>query len=482
LLYDATEGVAGYTADRPKYWSRANDMARAFKSKIFAHPLSSTLGTNASLWRYWDNMGSWDNGHYYETTQEDLSHSGLTMSGVMEAYNHGQVFSAVDMEKFTRTFTDVMWNQSLTDPVISGYNSRQPKVTADKTSTSQFNFWTMFAQIDPKVWEIADAVCRVDDCRLVVASGVAKWSPNKAVNSNFEHTDPADVTLPQHWKRKGSTSATAALTTTDPGSFDQSFLITTNGTTWQILEQKLENYEPNTPYTISFLGKKYGTVPGRVQLYDYTTLTVLGQLSFYDTNWTRKQFMVTTPVAGHDVRLRLYSSSLTPAGEVIGFDDVHAYPSLSSGEIGNAGFENANRWDSTLPDYWTRGTSTVSNNAVLDTTSSSAGVNSAKLISTGSGTNQELTYTWLGYKPNTTYTVSYDAKVSGSAGGKLQVINTTTGTVLVNETISATSWTTGTASFTSPVLHTNELKIVLTHNNPSTAGTLWFDELYISSN
>src|SRR5690606_33184085 len=107
----------------------------------------------------------------------------------------------------------------------------------------------------------------------------------KVVNSDFEQADPADATLPQHWSRFISTSATSALSKIDPGMNDSSLRITTNGTTWQVVEQKLEDYEPNTQYTISFLGKKYGTAGGRVQLWDYTTNTALGYLLFYDTDW-----------------------------------------------------------------------------------------------------------------------------------------------------------------------------------------------------
>ncbi len=477
LLYDATEGVSAYATERSFYWSRANDMARTFKSGVTAHPLNATLGTDAYLWGYWDALGPWDNGHYANYTNEDLSHAGITMSGAMEAYHHGQVFTADDMAKFTRTFTDVMWNQSFTDPVLSYYNSRQPLVTSDKTNTGSFHYWTHFAEIDPLVRDIANAVCEVDGCVTVIAPAIAKWSANKVVNFGFEKADPADATLPQRWTRFQSTSATAAITNSDPGMNDSSVLITTNGTSWQVLEQKLEDYEPNTPYTISFLGKKYGTTDGRVQLYDYTANTSLGQLIFSDTDWTRNQFTVTTPEAGHDVRVRLLTSAYTPVGSSVGFDDVHAYPSLAVGEIANAGFETADKWDSTLPRYWVRGMSTTPSNAVIDNTDRSAGLSSLKLVSAGSGINEELSYTWNGFKPNASYTVSFAGKVNGSAGGRVKIINATTNAVLVDQAITATSWETSATTFTAPSAYNDTLKVILTHDNPSAAGTMWVDEL-----
>jgi hypothetical protein len=481
LLHDATEGLAAYAADRPLYLSRANDMARAFKGKVYDHPLNTSLGTDANMWVYWDPMGPWDDGHYFEYTLEDLSHAGLTMTGPMEAYYHGQVFTWDDMVKFTRTLTDIMWNQSLTDTVLSWQNSRQPLNTVDKERMVQFAGWTHLMGFNSKIWDIAFAICEQSSCTPTVAGNLAKWSKNKLSNSGFERVAAADPTLPNNWTRFLSTPATAALTNTDPGMGKTSLLIT-SGTTWQVVEQKLENYEPNTPYTISFMGKRYGSVGYRAQLYDYTSSTILGQAFFTNTSWTRHEFNATTPAAGHDIRVRVYNLSASPAGQSIAFDDVHANPSLAGGQVANAGFETANRWDSTLARYWVRGASTLASNAVLDTANQSAGLSSIKLVSAGTGSSQELSYTWLGYLPGAAYTVSFDGQVSGAAGGRVQIIDTTTSTILVDEVVSATSWTNTTATFTAPNVHNNTLKVILTHNNPSSTGTFWVDQLSVTSN
>jgi hypothetical protein len=480
LLYDATEGATTYASDRPLYWSRANDMERAFKSTLIAHPLNALLGTDAYLWNYWDSFGAWDNGHYANYNQEDISHAGLTMAGAVEAYHQGQVFTFEDMAKLTRTFTDVMWNGSLSEPVLSYYNSRQPLVTTDKTNTNRFHFWAHFAEFDPLVKDIANAVCEADGCSTVIASGVAKWSGNKVVNSGFERADPSDVTLPQRWTRYNSSSTTTTLTSTDPGMNDSSLSITTNGTTWQIVEQRIEQYEPNTPYTVSFLSKKYGSVNGRAQVYDYTTSTNLGQLIVSNTSWARNAFTIQTPEAGHDVRVRLYTSAVSPAGSSVGFDDVHTYPSLSSGEIANAGFETPDKWDFTLPRYWQRGTTTLPANAAIDASDRFTGINSFKLVSSGDGAGQELSYAWSGYRPSALYTVSFAGKVSGSAGGKLRIIDTTTNTVLVDQAITSTSWSLQTITFTAPSDYKDKLKVILTHNNSNAEGTVWMDELNIA--
>ncbi|RAV21423.1 hypothetical protein [Paenibacillus contaminans] len=480
LLHDATEGVAAYSSERPLYWSRANDMSRAFKSTLIDHPLNASLSTDAYRWNYWDRFGPWDDGHYASYVQEDISHAGLTMAGAVEAYHQGEVFTAYDMEKLTNTFTDIMWNQSLTDPVLSYYNGRQPLVTTDKTNTRNYHFWAHFAEFDPIVADITNAVCEIDGCATVMASSLAKWSGNKVQNTNFELADPLDSTLPLRWTRFQSTPATARLDSTDPGMNDSSLLLTTNGMNWQIMETNLADYEPNTSYTLSFLSKKYGAVNGRVQLYDYTTSTNLGQLMVSDTSWTRSTFTVTTPAAGHDVRVRLYTAAVSPSGASVGFDDVHAFPSLADGEIANAGFETADAFDTTLPRYWTRGASTTVGNVVLDPIDPYAGGKTLRLESSADGNSQELVYSWSGYRPDTTYTVSLAGKISGSAGGKLQIINTATNAVLIDETITSTSWAAVNATFTTPAAYNNKLIIILTHDNSSASGTLWVDEVYVT--
>ncbi|MDG0810387.1 carbohydrate binding domain-containing protein [Cohnella rhizosphaerae] len=480
LLYDATEGDAAYAADRALYWSRANDMTRAFQGTVAAHPLNASMNTDAYLWHYWDPMGSWDEGHYFSYTLEDLSHAGLTMTGALEAYAHGQVFTRLDMERFSRTFTDIMWNQSLTEPVLSWQNSRAPSVTADKERMHQMSGWTQFIPFNPEVRDIADAVCEVNACMPTVAADLAKWSSNKLSNPGFESADADDPTLPDRWTRYLSTSATAGLTNSDSAIGDRSLSIA-SGSTWQIVEQRLAQYEPNTPYLIEFMGKRYGTTGFRAQVYDYTASTIVGQAYFNDTDWARHSFTVTMPEEGHDVRVRLYNLSVSPSGQSIAFDDVHARPLLALGEVANAGFETADRWDAALPRYWTRGSATPANNAVLDSSTRSAGRSSLKLVSAATGDSQRMSYLWRGYVPGAAYDVSFDGKVDGAAGGLLQIIDKTANAVLVSQSVSAASWTTMAATFTAPGAHDHVLEIVLTHSDPAQPGTFWADQIRVSA-
>ncbi|PYI52155.1 carbohydrate binding domain-containing protein [Paenibacillus flagellatus] len=483
LLYDATDGAAAYAADRPVYRSRANDMERAFKSKVVPHRLNAALGTDAYEWKYWDKLGSWDDGHYYTTEGEDLSHAGITVMGALEAYRRGQVFTASDMRKFARTFTDVMWNGSLTDPVLSYYNFREPIATADKDRANQFHHWVDLAEFDRTVWNVADALCKEELCSAYSASGVAKWSENKAVNAGFELVSPADGTLPLYWFRWQSTPATAYRDDTAPYAGDGSATVKTNGSTWQVLEQPLPGYEPNTAYTVTFKGKTNGIVGGRAQAYDYTTGTVLGSLLFSNTSWQPLSFSFTTPASsGNNVRIRLYHSSATTPNGIAYFDDVRVLPHLFDSRVPNGSFETADRFDPSLPRYWKRGTATAAAGAALDPSAFVSGGRSLKLSTVAGGAAQELVYDWKGYKPGAGYKLTVQGKTNGSAaGGRVKIVDTSTSAVIAETPVAATAWTGYTVTFTAPAAHDRTLRVVVTHDDPTASGgVLWIDDLGIT--
>lgn len=158
-LYDATEGDPSYAVERHLYLSRANDLERTFRSKLLDNPRNAS----AYVWWYWNNLGSWDDGHYYTNHSEDLGHSGLTARGALEAYLHGQVFTLAEIQKLTKTFTEVMYNQYLyvpgiTEPSIASSNDKTPTSTSERVGTSGYGYWADFAAIDPKVAIINQAV------------------------------------------------------------------------------------------------------------------------------------------------------------------------------------------------------------------------------------------------------------------------------------------------------------------------------------
>jgi hypothetical protein len=472
LLHDATATAPAFAADRPLYLSRANDMNRAFKSTIRAHPLNAELGTDAYLWDYWNIMGEWDLGHYLTVyPNEDTSHASLTAASLLEAYRHGQVYDESDMLKFTRTLTDVMWNQSLTAPLISASNHQLP-TTGPSVS---YHFWANYAQFDQTVTDISSAICELLTCNPYIASFMAKWSRNKAVNTSFEDRDPLDATLPAHWQRYQSVSETVYRSSAaDTGLGQWAVTIAGNGFSDQGLEQQLTAYEPNTTYSVHLKGKAAAGVSVTADVYDYTDSVQLGSVQFSDSVWSSHVFTAATPLAAdHDIRVRVYTD-----GAAI-FDDVQTYPYLNGSHLPNGSFESAQPSDATLPLYWKRGLQTIGGNVEVVTTEHASGLRSVHLATATGGAPQELVYQWKGYRPGKDHTFTVAAKTNGSAsGGRVQVIDTTTSTVLASLVLSGTSWSTYSIDFTAPLARDHELTVVISHDNSAiSGGSLWVDDI-----
>ncbi|MDF2670235.1 MAG: hypothetical protein K0R67_2541, partial [Paenibacillus sp.] len=397
-LYSATEGIPAYTSDRQLYKSRANDLMRTFKGKLRIN----TIDSNAYEWNYWDNLGSWDDGQYvnYAQYSEDMSHGAANIPAILRAYREGFVMNGSDMDKFTRIFTDVIWNGSLQQPVLSWYLNRTPYHRDDVLRSYMFHHWIDLSIFDQEVWDIANALCRIDYCSAYAASGLYKGSANKTLNPGFEFHSTTDVTLPAAWSRWLSTASTAFSSNTSPYVGKNSLVLRTDGSTVQGLEQQLSTYEPETEYSVAFSGKTDGVVSGKIEAIDITTSTILGSKIFANTSWADDSFTFTAPAAGHDVRIRLYPATSTPTNAEVQFDEVRALPNLSNSNIPNSGFETPNLYDPTLPRYWKRNGGNTDTEVKLDTSDKSAGASSLHITSSTSVPNKFLYYEWVGYIPN----------------------------------------------------------------------------------
>ncbi|MCU6707435.1 carbohydrate binding domain-containing protein [Paenibacillus sp. J5C_2022] len=483
LLYDVTEDAAEYAAERPLYLSRANDMNRTFKETLREHPLNASLGTDAYLWNYWDNLGVWDDGHYYTSNQEDMSHAALTLTGPLEAYAYNQVFDAEDMVKLTHTFTDIMWNQSLVDPVLSWYNSRQPAYTVDQIRTRQFHHWMDFAQFDPVVWEIGNAVCETGLCSNYIASGVAKWSRNKVVNGGFEFASPASSSLPGYWTASSSAGTGDAIyrSSTEAYRGAWSVAIPKNGPEVHRLQYRMQHYEPNTTYELSFFGKTDGRAMGRIEVVNETDQEVLKGRYFRSEEWSGEQLTFRTPeAAGKELYISFAAHENEHLDGIVYVDEVRAYPSLHRSQLPNSGFETADRWDEAWPRYWRRGETTEAGLIQLDASVSQAGSQSLRLESAASGAEQEAIYEWTGYLPGSIYQLSAYGKAEGSSEGSIQVMDTATNELLAEGGFSDSEWRKLCITFAAPAEHDHKLKVIITHDDPSQPDqTLWVDEIGI---
>lgn len=145
----------------------------------------------------------------------------------------------------------------------------------------------------------------------------------------------------------------------------------------------------------------------------------------------------------------------------------------------NQGFELKSTGDATLPARWTRFQSTPST-AYLDSANKASGSYGMTIVSNGTSW-QKLYQPWDEYKPSTGYVLTFDAKTDGSAaGGKIWVVDETTGTTIASLNFTNTAWQTQTLSFTSPVNASDAVRIYLGHNSYTTSGgKAYFDNVVI---
>lgn len=125
-------------SDNPLYLERATQMAAHFR-----HFLEKT--GSAWTWNYWDWTEAGEPDH---SRPEDTSHGQIDVTFAVEAFRRGVVFTKEDMLRFTRTFTDQMWNGSLEEPRIGG------RVDGPDGDSKIIRGWMELCRWDPRIWEI----------------------------------------------------------------------------------------------------------------------------------------------------------------------------------------------------------------------------------------------------------------------------------------------------------------------------------------
>lgn len=479
LLWDITE-ISSYK-------DRAEQLLNFFKDNLRAH---SVVGNSAYEWNYWNPSGSWDDGITYVSAEEDTSHANMDISAAITAYHLGVVFTHEDMEKFASTFVDGMWNGSTSNPVIGS------NLVFNNNITEFLYGWTPYvwefvelAEFDPQIWDIIQATVnnRGGSGMLPLLAGLAVFNPETVVNGTFEMVDGDDATLPTRWNR-WSGWTTAYRDTSNAYLGNAGVALITNGTEWNILQQPLTGYLPNSPYELKFYGKATTGVHARADVYNYTASSLLGTTAVSATYWDSKSFSFTSPANPNDaIYVDLYHNLYATPDLYAYIDNVRVYPSLWNSFAPNGGFEEADMFDGTLPRYWKRSDTTVSGKVVLDASEKYKGANSIKLTTETGGGNpaQQLVYTLKGLKPSASYTLTFYSKTNGSsAKARARVRNETASTNLATSgLVDTTSWTNFTVNFTAPSTYTDEVKVYLEHNDPSVAGGIaYFDEVGVLLN
>jgi len=483
LLYDVTSDST--------YLNRANKMVAAFKNKL------STNASGGYQWNYWSNHGSWDNNFWFDDASvysfvDDLTHSAVALTGPIEAYRHGQVFTQSDMVKFSKTFTDVMWNGSASPYLIShSLNTTGAYPIHYHSWTPYAGFWGMLAEVNASIKNILSGIVKdpKQSAYFPLTGTVAlRWAnENTMLNQGFEYANPADSTLPLYWQRWQSTSATAYIDTANFRSGGAGMTVKTNPAAgWQVLEQSVADYEPNTDYTLTFYAKNNATAAkGRVDIVTDSTSTLLATVNFDSGTWTKYTATFRTPAATTEkLKIRLYHQDYAVSGGISYFDDVSLTPSLFHSAIPNGGFEYTELSDATLPKWWSRGATTLEGNVVVAPAYNYRGTQSLKLETSPASGVQELLYSWYGYKPSGNYTLKFSAALGAGSttGGKVIVRDETAGTNLATVTFTATGqFYDYSTTFTAPSSYDHELRVIIQHDNPAASGgVIYVDELGIT--
>ncbi|MBP1992410.1 DUF642 domain-containing protein [Paenibacillus eucommiae] len=483
LLYDVTSDST--------YLNRANKMATAFKNKL------STNASGGYQWNYWSNHGSWDNNFWFDnasvyTFVDDLTHSAVALTGAIEAYRHGQVFSQTDMVKFSKTLTDVMWNGSTSPYLISHSLDTTGTYPIHYHSWTPYaGFWGMLAEVNASMKPIISGIVKDPKQSVyfpLTGTVALRWAnEHTLLNQGFEYSNPMDTTLPLYWQRWQSTSATAYIDTANSRSGKAGMTVKTNPAAgWQVLEQIVADYEPNTDYTLTFYAKNNATAAkGRVDIVTDTSSSLLATVNFDNGTWTKYTATFRTPAANTEkLKIRLYHQNYAVSGGISYFDDVSLTPSLFHSAIPNGGFEFTELSDHTLPKWWSRGATTAEGSVVVAPAFNYRGSQSLKLETSPAHGVQELMYSWYGYKPSGSYTLKFSASLGAGSttGGKVIIKDMTAGTNLTSITFTDTGqFYDYSTVFTAPTSFDHELMIIIQHDNPAASGgVIYVDELGIT--
>ncbi|WP_127583890.1 hypothetical protein [Paenibacillus koleovorans] len=265
----------------------------------------------------------WTYGEFY-TAREDISHALVDLGAVINMYRNGQIYNGTDMNRFTSTLVNKMWNGSLATPTVTYYVNG----TGNTNSSRSLSNWVELSQFNSTVWKIAAEQYRswTPDiaARLLTLSQIIAWDPEKIVNQGMEFKNVSDATLPARWTRFQATSANVYLDSTNKYSGDNAITIKADGSTWTKLYQVWEEWQPSTSYTISFMGKTDGSgANGRVAVYNQTTGASIQGLTFTNSTWQPYSFTFTTPATGtNEIRIYIGNNDYTFTNGKAHVDDI----------------------------------------------------------------------------------------------------------------------------------------------------------------
>lgn len=280
------------------YLDRAKRNGQYFKNAL-------TLSGGAYTWNY----------AYSTTTPEDVSHANIDVGTARELYEHGLVFNATDMERFTTTITN-MWNGSTSSPTVKYFVNN----TGGTGYSKYIVEWTELAQWRRNLyWVAAEQYRNSPDQHgydMLVLTKIMKWDPAKLVNQGFEGETSSDPTYPAQWYRINSSSTTAFRDSSNAYTGTYGLTISSTGGTAQLVRQPWEDWVASRSYTLEFVGKASGGgANGRVYVKNETTGAVIASETFSGSSWGSRSLTFTAPsTAGQTMYVYIGNDDAGQAG------------------------------------------------------------------------------------------------------------------------------------------------------------------------
>lgn len=473
LLYDITGGT--------EHLTRATKLLNSFKSKL----IQSNYATTAYQWNYWDKFGSWDENFWYNSNLEDTSHGNLDISAAIIAYKHDVVFDLTDMQKFISTFKDVMWNGSLSNPVLASLVDRKGGTTSDLIKyTICTDDWVNLALFDSQIYDICKAIMENVGSRVLPAINMAALNPEYGVNGNFELAGYNNAAMPLKWSANNITAGNAYIDRVNYYSGKAGLSIKSDGVNSPgYVEQRLEGYTPNSDYELKFMANtQTNDYSGTVEIYNATTNTILTSRTTDTQGWKEYSAVYTTPAqAQNELYIRIYVNSGI-AEKVVNFDNLRVYANNWNSFVPNGNFEIADKIAESLPAYWEPSSATSVQNVYISSNDAFKG-EKALIVKTDSVlSEQKIGYRINSFEPQKTYDVKFAGKTNiALTGGKVFIYNETTSQILASRTIESTQWSWYEMSFMAPADYTDVLKIYVANSDVSTPDAeLYIDELGVT--
>ncbi|WP_164821399.1 carbohydrate binding domain-containing protein [Paenibacillus koleovorans] len=302
------------------------------------------------------------------------------------------------------------------------------------------------------------------------------WDRAQAINTYFKSTLTYNTpTGSYNWKYKetaakiedishGNIDVEAAITLFNKAStvYNGNDVVRFANT----LKNKVWNQSTTAPKLHNFVDGSASGGGGTLTDYTYTK---------YMTGWTQlAQFdpkaweLAADQYSGYTLDNSAYALTAT---EIMRWDPER---------VVNGGFEYRSYGDTTLPARWARISGTTSAYAYLDSvnrTEGEYGVAVKANLSTWTGLYQD----WTEWKPNTTYTLTFDGKTDGGlAGGRIFVYNATNSAAISPVyDFDNTTWQTNSFTFTTPSNTSLQLRVYLENHSTTVNGTAYFDNVKI---